>query len=141
MNLVKSFKLLKKNYNYSGKLVIISNNFTKNNNIRKYLKDNRLEKHVLIKKNTTNNKLKYYYANTDLFIFPSTYEGFGLPILEALMQNSKILTSNISVFKEILGPKFIYFNPLSPVDISNKIYLCIKNKNFQFNKKNNQISY
>lgn len=139
LNLVKSFNILKKKYAYPGKLIIVSSNFTKDNTITRYLKNNHIEKFVLIKKNTTNAKLKYYYANTDLFIFPSIYEGFGLPILEALMQNSKILTSNISVFKEILGSKFTYFNPLSPKDISKKIYLCINKKKFLFNKKNNQL--
>ena len=62
-----------------------------------------------------------------------------MPILEALMQDSKILTSNISVFREILGLKFLYFNPLSPNDISKKIFLCINKKNYLFNKKNNQF--
>ena len=139
LNLVRSFNILKKKYNYSGKLIIISNNFTKNNAVIKYLKNNQIEKYVLIKTNTTNDQLRYYYANTDLFIFPSIYEGFGFPILEALMQNSKVLTSNISVFKEILGSKFVYFNPLSPNDISKKIYLCINTKKLLFNKKNNQF--
>ena len=137
-NLVKSFNILKKKYKYSGKLIIVSNNFTRNNNVIRYLKNHKIDQFVIIKKNISNNRLKYYYANTDLFIFPSLYEGFGLPILEALMQDTKILTSNISIFKEILGSKFIYFNPLSSKDISKKIYLCINKKKQLFNNKNNQ---
>ena len=98
-----------------------------------YIKRKKLKDFVIIKKKTTNIQLKKFYANADLFVFPSTYEGFGLPILEALMQNCSVLTSNIRVFREILGSKFIYFNPKSPKDIANRIHECINTKNSLFN--------
>ena len=132
LNLVKSFFYLKKKFKYSGKLIIVSNNFTKNNKVIDYIKRKKLDNFVTIKKKTTNIELKKLYANADLFVFPSTYEGFGLPILEALMQNCNVLTSNISVFKEILGSKFIYFKPNSPKDIANKIHECINSRNSLF---------
>ena len=138
LNLVKSFFILKEKFKYSGKLIIVSNNFTKNNSVTNYIQKKRIERSVIIKKKTTNEKLRKLYAEADLFVFPSTYEGFGLPILEALMQNCKVLTSNIRVFREILGSKFIYFKPYSPQDISKKIYTCINKNNSLFNNKNNQ---
>ena len=49
------------------------------------------------------------------------------------MQNCKILTSNINVFKEILGSRFVYFDPFSPKDISKKMFMSIKNKTLLFN--------
>ena len=48
------------------------------------------------------------------------------------MQNCSVLTSNISVFREILGSKFIYFKPKSPKDIANKIHECINSRNSLF---------
>ena len=136
-NLVRSFYHLRKKFNYLGKLVIISNNFTSNNLVIDFIKKKKLENFVIIKKQTTNDQLKKYYANADLFVFPSTYEGFGLPILEALVQNCKVLTSNIKVFREILGPSYIYFNPFSFQDMSKKMYLCISKRN-KFNNINNR---
>ncbi len=138
LNLVKSFFVLKKNFKYSGKLIIVSNNFTKKNSVINYIQKKKIQRSVIIKKKTTQDNLKKLYADADLFVFPSTYEGFGLPILEALMQNCKVLTSNIKVFREILGSKFIYFNPYSPRDMSEKIYECLSKNNSLFNKKNNQ---
>ena len=81
------------------------------------------------------------YKLCDILLFSSLYEGFGLPILEALMQNCKILTSNINVFKEILGSRFAYFDPFSPNDISKKMFMIIKNKTLFFNnnKSNKKI--
>ena len=45
----------------------------------------------------------YNYAK--LFVFPSLYEGFGLPPLEAISCNCSVISSNIPVLQEILGPK------------------------------------
>lgn len=141
LNLVKSFNILKKEYGYLGSLVIVSKNFTKKNTITEYIKKNKIEKFVHIKRSVSNDQLRKYYASAELFVFPSVYEGFGLPILEALMQNCKILTSNINVFKEILGSRFAYFDPFSPNDISKKMFMIIKNKTLFFNnnKPNKKI--
>lgn len=132
-NLVKSFNILRTKYGYSGSLMIVSKNFTKKNIITEYIKKNKIGKFVHIKRDISNYQLRKYYASAELFVFPSIYEGFGLPILEALMQNCKILTSNINVFKEILGSRFVYFDPFSPTDISKKMFMSIENKTLLFN--------
>jgi glycosyltransferase involved in cell wall biosynthesis len=63
-------------------------------------------------------ELKRLYANTSLFVFPSLYEGFGLPILEAMSFSLPIIASNIPVIKELCGTSVTYFNPTSIDDIS-----------------------
>ena len=52
-----------------------------------------------------NNLLKQYYKQADLFIFPSLYEGFGLPPLEALAVGTNVICSDIPVLREILKNK------------------------------------
>lgn len=49
------------------------------------------------------------YRNADLFIFPSKYEGFGIPLLESLKANVLPLCSSIDVFKEILGGDYPFY--------------------------------
>lgn len=56
-------------------------------------------------------ELASFYKNADAYVFPSFYEGFGLPILEAMSFQLPILASNIPVFKEIAGDDVVYFNP------------------------------
>ena len=54
--------------------------------------------------------LKSYYANAALFLFPSKYEGFGLPLLEAMTFNIPILSSSAASLKEVGGNAIPYFN-------------------------------
>jgi len=61
------------------------------------------------------------YKNAKLFVYPSLYEGFGFPPLEALSCNTNILVSDIKPFRETFGDKILYFNPLSVNDIAEKI--------------------
>lgn len=65
------------------------------------------------------NILKQYYKQADIFVFPSLYEGFGLPPLEALAAGcKKIICSDIPAIREIYNNSIIYFNPYSVDDIS-----------------------
>ena len=61
------------------------------------------------------------YLTCKAFIYPSFYEGFGLPVLEALCLDSLVLTSRGTVMEEIAGPAALYFNPEDPVDIARTI--------------------
>ena len=55
--------------------------------------------------------LNSFYQNARLLIYPSKYEGFGLPILEGFANNCPVICSNISVFKEVAGNAAVYFDP------------------------------
>ena len=100
---------------------------------------NHLYCHQILLQNISNIQLQKYYASAQLFVFPSIYEGFGLPILEALEQNCRVLTSKIDVFREILGNNYQYFNPYSPEDMAQKIFTMLKTKNIKSQKKFNKI--
>ena len=57
--------------------------------------------------------LKNYYHNAELFVFPSLYEGFGLPLLEAMRENCAVACSQTSSLPEVAGNAAILFDPLS----------------------------
>jgi glycosyltransferase involved in cell wall biosynthesis len=57
--------------------------------------------------------LAYYYQNARAFVYPSLYEGFGLPLLEAMSYGCPVICSNRSSIPEIAGTAGIYFNPES----------------------------
>lgn len=57
------------------------------------------------------------YSNALCFVFPSLYEGFGIPILEAFEAECPVLLSDIAVFREIAGDAAVYFNPNNSLDI------------------------
>lgn len=65
--------------------------------------------------------LEKLYSTAKLFVFPSLYEGFGLPILEAMANNCPVLCSNRGSLPEIAGDAAMYFNPDSAEDIKTSI--------------------
>lgn len=60
--------------------------------------------------NATDEYLKILYANAEAFIYPSLYEGFGIPILEAYAYGCPVILNNKSCFPEIAGDAAIYFD-------------------------------
>jgi glycosyltransferase involved in cell wall biosynthesis len=71
-------------------------------------------------------KLVSLYNQADFFIFPSLYEGFGLPPLEAMACGCPVLVSDIPVEKEVCGDAALYFNPLDSNDIHDTILQHLK---------------
>ncbi|MEG1544562.1 MAG: glycosyltransferase family 1 protein [Tannerellaceae bacterium] len=63
--------------------------------------------------NATDNELGQLYRDARLFVYPSLYEGFGIPILEAYSQECPVVLSNTSCFPEVAGDAGEYFNPES----------------------------
>lgn len=68
------------------------------------------------------------YKNAKCFIFPSLYEGFGIPILEAFEAKCPIALSNTSCFPEIAGEAGEYFNPTDSISIKMAISNILNNK-------------
>lgn len=68
-----------------------------------------------------------YYQQAQAYIFPSLYEGFGLPPLEAFSHRIPVLSSNSSCLPEILGSAALYFDPKSQADLLNKMEIIISN--------------
>jgi len=80
------------------------------------------------------------YKACSIFIFPSLYEGFGIPILEAMNAKAPTLLSNLEVFKEITENKLTYFDPLSTESMKESIYSHLSNdslreKNIEYGEK------
>jgi glycosyltransferase involved in cell wall biosynthesis len=74
------------------------------------IKSLNLQSHVVFKKITNDVVLSNYYANALCFCFPSLYEGFGIPILEAFACGCPVLSSNSGSLPEIGGDAALYFD-------------------------------
>jgi glycosyltransferase involved in cell wall biosynthesis len=73
-------------------------------------------------------QLAVFYAEAQLYIFPSLYEGFGLPPLEAMAQGCPVVSSDRSSLPEILGDAAVYFNPIGEADMLEKIQQVLNNQ-------------
>lgn len=74
------------------------------------------------------NSLAVLYSNALLFVFPSKYEGFGIPILEAMNCGCPMAVSNCSSLPEVAGASAVYFDPNDPSDIYRAIDKIIYNE-------------
>ena len=72
-------------------------------------------------------KLHQLYAATGLLVFPSLYEGFGLPAIEAQASGSPVLTSRRSAMEEFVGPSALLVNPLDTEDIKRGLHQASAN--------------
>ncbi|MES2430053.1 MAG: glycosyltransferase family 1 protein [Bacteroidota bacterium] len=79
----------------------------------------------------TNEQLAALYANCSLFVFPSIYEGFGIPLIEAMQFNKPVIVSNTSCMPEIMGKGGIYFDPTMAKDLKEKIEFTLSD-NYRF---------
>lgn len=69
----------------------------------------------------TDEELKALYLNATCFVFPSIYEGFGLPPLEAMACGCPVLASNKASIPEVCGDAACYFDPFSALDLKEKL--------------------
>lgn len=84
--------------------------------------------------------LQEVYNRAKLFIFPSLYEGFGIPILEAFASKVPVLLTNASCFPEIAKDAALYFEPEDQVDFQNKVNLALKSDEIRRHLIENGIS-
>jgi glycosyltransferase involved in cell wall biosynthesis len=129
--LIKAFEILKEKYRLKHKLVLVGKpnldfpEIIKRINSSKYIND------IILPGFVADDDLPYIYHNADAFIFPSQYEGFGLPPLEAMAAGTVVVSSKTSCMPEILGDAAIYFNPRNPSDIAEKLADVLSNNKMQ----------
>lgn len=82
----------------------------------------------LFQYNLSDNRLAFFYKNAQLFVFPSLYEGFGIPILEAFACGCPLACSHTSSLPEIAGEGANYFDPYSVASMRETIHQLLGNQ-------------
>lgn len=95
-----------------------------NQKLHQYLSNNRI---IFTGHIENMSELVTLYKNARAFVFPSLYESFGIPNLEAMACGCPVITSNIGSLPEICGDAALYLNPYDTEDIKEKINLLLKN--------------
>lgn len=88
-----------------------------------------LESSVRLVGYVPDNDLPALYNGATAFVFPSLYEGFGLPVLEALACGTPVLTSNLSALPEVTGAAALLVNPYDEMALTNAMHQLISDKN------------
>ncbi len=77
----------------------------------------------------SDSRLASYYTNALCFALPSLYEGFGLPVLEAMAYKCPVVVSNVSSLPEIAGKAGIYVDPTNVHDIAKGLLTAVRQRN------------
>lgn len=106
------------------KLVIIgSSNEQSRKHYEQIVVDKNLTGQVVFTGFVSENRLIELYREADLFFFPSKYEGFGLPLLEAMLSGDYIVSADNSSLPEVCGPFATYFSVDDPERMAESLYL------------------
>ena len=92
-------------------LVIVGRHTEYTDKIERFIKENKLEERVHIISNVPFDDLPAFYQLAEIFVYPSRFEGFGIPIIEALYSGIPVVAATGSCLEEAGGPDSIYVHP------------------------------
>lgn len=104
------------------KLVMIGDDISKYASLRRAVHQHNLHKYVRFLGYLPEETLAVMYRLAGVFVFPSLYEGFGLPPLEAMASGTPVVTSNVSSLPEVAGDAAELVDPYDPASIAEGIY-------------------
>lgn len=99
--------------------------------LHEFIKSNNLTKQIKFIHNVDFIDLPAIYQMAKIFIYPSIFEGFGIPIIEALNSGTPVITSKDGCFKEAGGDNSLYIEPYNIEEIANTLKTLLSDKNLQ----------
>ena len=128
INLIKSFNLLKQQNIIPHQLVLIGQKGWNYETIFQEINNSEFKQEIHYLGYLTDELVALFYTLADVFVYPSFYEGFGLPVLEAMTLGTPVVTSNTSSLPEVAGDAAIYINPNDYKSIAEGIYTVINDR-------------
>jgi glycosyltransferase involved in cell wall biosynthesis len=116
--LIEAFHMLRRGDLEHVKLLIIGDEISKYATLRRAVHKYKLHKHVRFFGFVPDRTLAVLYRLAGVFVFPSLYEGFGLPPLEAMASGTPVITSNVSSLPEVVGDAALLVDPYQPEAIA-----------------------
>ena len=119
--LIEAFQRLRQRGFGQVRLLVIGDQVTKYAALRRAVHRCKVHKYVRFLGFVPDQMLAVLYRLADVFVFPSLYEGFGLPPLEAMASGTPVVTSNVSSLPEVVGDAALLVDPYDPSAIADAI--------------------
>jgi glycosyltransferase involved in cell wall biosynthesis len=119
--IISAFNLLKSHYKIPHNLVLIGQKGWNYEPIFQKIERSRWKKNIYHLDYLSDELVALFYARADVFVYPSHYEGFGLPVLEAMTLGAPVVTSNTSALPEVVGDAALLVNPNNVEELADAI--------------------
>ena len=106
--------------------MIVGNDNGDKKRILNKIRNDGLDNQIYLYSGLSNNEVKYLYKLAFAFVFPSVYEGFGIPILESMASSTPLILSDLPVFKEIAKDHAVFFDPYDIESIADSIHRLLE---------------
>jgi glycosyltransferase involved in cell wall biosynthesis len=127
VRMIEAFKRFRERSSNDYQFVIVGKNYSNYSAPEEKIKVLSLERDVILTDYVSDETLKLYYQGAEALVFASLYEGFGIPILEAMSCGVLVITSNVSSMPEVAGDAAILVDPKNSDQISREMERVVTN--------------
>ena len=131
IRLIQAFDIVRKETNSIPNLVLVGREHYYSTQVFQEIKRLNLKKYVICPGHVNDGDLPLLYNGAMLFVYPSLFEGFGLPPLEAMACGIPVISSNCTSLPEILGDAAVLVNPYDINEIADKMYQLISDESLR----------
>lgn len=130
--LILAFENVYRNLKQTTKLVIVGKPGREYEELEKLVNEHNLQNEVIFAGFIPLQDLPIFYNAAKVFVYPSLYEGFGLPPLEAMACGTPVITSNVTSIPEVVGEAAILINPYDRLDLAGALFDVLENEELAF---------
>ncbi|MFA5994479.1 MAG: glycosyltransferase family 1 protein [Parcubacteria group bacterium] len=131
VGIIKAFEMLKEKYHIEHKLVLAGRGGHGFKNIEEMINDSKYAEDIIQLGFVLDENKFELIAQADIFLFPTFYEGFGIPILEAQSVGVPVVTSSVSSMPEVAGESAMLVDPKRPDQIASGVQGLLSNKSLR----------
>lgn len=133
IRIIKAFEKIKKEKKIPLRLILAGKDGYGSKQIKDCIANSEFKTEISLTGYISDQEKNVLLKNTSVFIFPTLYEGFGFPILEAMNLGAPVITSNIGSASEVAGEGAILVNPRSIDEIAYSVYKVLSDSDLREN--------
>lgn len=131
IGIIQSFEILKEKYKIPHRLILAGKVGYGYENIKRKILESKYKKDIIETGYIAEEKKWNLFKSADVFLFPTFYEGFGLPILQSQAIGVPVVAGDNSSIPEIAGDSSVLVNPREPQEIADATFRLINDENFR----------
>jgi glycosyltransferase involved in cell wall biosynthesis len=129
--LIRAFANAKSRLHFPHQLVIVGGQGWKDQALSRVIKESDMQHDVILLGFAPSDELPFLYRSAEAFVYPSQYEGFGMPLLEAMASGTPVITGNLSSLPEAVGGAALLVDPRDEAALEQAIIRLISDRSLR----------